>query len=81
MALVRGQWQIENQSHWVRDVTFDEDRSQVRCGNIPQVMAALRNTVVGLMRWAGYTNMAAACRHFAAQPQAALHLIGIALEN
>jgi hypothetical protein len=33
------------------------------------------------MRWAGYTNMAAACRRFAAQPQAALHLIGIALEN
>jgi hypothetical protein len=48
LALVRGQWQIENQSPWVRDVTFDEDRSQVRCGNIPQVMAALRNTTVGL---------------------------------
>jgi len=37
---VRGHWQIENQSHWVRDVTFDEDRSHVRCGHIPQVMAA-----------------------------------------
>jgi predicted transposase YbfD/YdcC len=81
LALVRSHWQIENQSHWVRDVTFDEDRSQVRCGSIPQVMAALRNTVIGLMRWAGYTNIAAACRRFAAQPSAALHLIGIALEN
>lgn len=81
LALVRGHWHIENQSHWVRDVTFDEDRSQVRCGSIPQVMAALRNTVIGLMRWAGHTNMAAACRRFAAQPRAALHLIGIALEN
>jgi predicted transposase YbfD/YdcC len=81
LALVRGQWQIENQSHWGRAVTFDKDRSQVRCGNIPQIMAALRNTVVGVMRWAGYTNIAAACRLFAAQPRAALHLIGIALEN
>jgi predicted transposase YbfD/YdcC len=81
LALVRGQWQIENQSHWVRDVTFDEDRSQVRCGNIPQVMAALRNTVIGGLRWAGYTNIAAACRRFAAQPRAALHLIGITLDN
>jgi predicted transposase YbfD/YdcC len=81
LALVRGQWQIENQSHWVRDVTFDEDRSQVRCDSIPQVMAALRNTVIGLMRWAGHTNIAAACRRFAAQPRAALHLIGIALDN
>ena len=81
LALVRGQWQIENQSHWVRDVTFDEDRSQVRCGNIPQVMAALRNTVIGVLRCAGYTNLAAACRRLAAQPLQALALIGIALEN
>jgi len=81
LALVRGQWQIENQSHWVRDVAFAEDHSQGRRGNIPQVMAALRNTVIGGLRWAGYTNMAAACRQFAVQPRAALHLIGIALEN
>ena len=81
LALVRGQWQIENQSHWVRDVTFDEDRSQVRCGNIPQVMAALRNTTVGLLRWAGHTNIAAACRRLAAQPVQALALIGIEMEN
>src|SRR5262250_357262 len=81
LALVRGQWQIENQSHWVRDITFDEDRSQVRCGNIPQVMAALRNTAIGLLRWAGHTNIAAACRQLAAQPAQALALIGIEVEN
>jgi hypothetical protein len=81
LAWVRGHWYIENKSHWVRDVTFDEDRSQVRCGNIPQVMAALRNTVIGLTRWAGATNIAAACRRFAAQPALALELIGIQLEN
>jgi predicted transposase YbfD/YdcC len=81
LALVRGQWQIENKSHWVREVTFDEDRSQVRCGNIPQVMAALRNTTIGLLRWAGHSNIAAACRRLAAQPLQALALIGIALEN
>ena len=81
LPLVRGQWQIENKSHWVRDVTFDEDRSQVRCGNIPQVMAALRNTAIGLLRGAGYPNIAAACRQLAAQPLQALALIGIELEN
>jgi predicted transposase YbfD/YdcC len=81
LALVRSHWHIENKSHWVRDVTFDEDRSQVRCGNIPQVMAALRNTVIGLTRWAGDTNIAAACRRFAAQPALALGLMGIRLEN
>jgi hypothetical protein len=81
LELVRGHWQIENQSHGVRDVTFDEDRSQVRCGHIPQVMAALRNTTIGLLRWAGYSNMAATCRLLAAQPVRALALIGIQLEN
>ena len=81
LELVRGHWHIENKSHWVRDVTFDEDRSQVRCGNIPQVMAALRNTAIGLLRWAGHTNIAAACRRLAAQPAQALALIGIELEN
>ena len=81
LTLVRGQWQMENQSHWVRDVTFDEDRSQVRCGNLPQVMAALRHTAMGLLRYAGYANIAAAGRRLAAQPLQALALIGIELEN
>jgi Transposase DDE domain len=29
-AWIRGHWQIENALHWVRDVTFAEDLSQVR---------------------------------------------------
>jgi predicted transposase YbfD/YdcC len=81
LAFVRGHWHIENKSHWVCDVTFDEDRSQVRCGNIPHVMAAFRNTAIGLLRWAGHTNIAAACRRLAAQPAQALALIGLTLEN
>ena len=77
LELVRTHWHIENKSHWVRDVTFDEDRSHGRVGSIPQVMAALRNTAIGLMRVAGETNIAAACRRFAAQPWSALALLGI----
>jgi Transposase DDE domain len=77
MELCRGHWGIENRSHWVRDVTFDEDRSTVRSGSLPQIMAALRNTVIGLMRLAGKTNIAAACRRHAAQPQETLDLLGI----
>lgn len=71
LGLVRQPWQIANHVHGVRDVTFEEDRSQVRCGSIPQVMAAFRNTVIGLMHWTGETNIAAACRRFAAQPWSA----------
>ena len=75
LCLCRRHWHIENKSHCVRDVTFDEDRSQVRCGSIPQVIAALRNLTIGLLRWTGETNIAAACRRFAAQPESALALI------
>jgi hypothetical protein len=63
-------------SHWVRDVTFEEGRSQVRKGSIPQVMAALRNQSIGLMRANGHTNIAAACRYHAARPEAASALLG-----
>jgi predicted transposase YbfD/YdcC len=77
LRIVRGHWCIENKSHWVRDVIFDEDRSQVRKGSIPQVMAALRNAAIGLMRWSGERSIATACRRFAAQPWSALALIGI----
>ena len=77
LSLVRQHWSIENKSHWVRDVTYDEDRAQVRCGSIPQTMAALRNLAISLLRLAGETNIAAACRRCAAQPWAALALIGI----
>ena len=81
LAFVRGHGHIENKSPWGRDVTCAADRSQVRCGHIPQVMAALRKTTIGVLRWAGHTNMAAACRQLAAQPAQALALLGIALEN
>jgi predicted transposase YbfD/YdcC len=77
LRIVRGHWCIENKSHWVRDVIYDEDRSQVRKGSIPQVMAALRNTAIGLMRWSGERSIAGACRRFAAQPWSALALLGI----
>lgn len=63
---VQGHWGIENRLHWIRDVTFDEDRSQVRAGAAPQVMATLRNTLISLLRLAGWTNIAHALRHHAA---------------
>jgi predicted transposase YbfD/YdcC len=77
LAISRHHWRIENRSHWVRDVTFDEDRSQVRRASTPQVMAAFRNVAIGLLRVSGETNIAAACRRLAAQPWSALALLGI----
>jgi hypothetical protein len=81
LGIARRHWHIENRSHWVRDVTLDEDRSQVRVGSIPEVMAALRNLTIGLWRCAGATNLAAAGRWYAAHPADALALLGIPREN
>ena len=47
-------------------MTFDEDRSQVRTGAAPQVMATLPNLVISLLRQAGWTNIAHALRNHAA---------------
>src|SRR3954447_18422508 len=76
-AWIRRHWHIENQVHWVRDVTYDEDRSQIRTGTGPQVMAALRNAAIGLLRVAGITNIAAANRHHARDSARPLALLGI----
>lgn len=75
LSLLRGHWTIENKSHYVRDVTFGEDKSQVKKGNLPQVMAALRNAAIALMRLAGHANIAAACRFHAARPKQAMRWV------
>lgn len=62
-AWIQGHWQIENALHWVRDVTFDEDRHQLRTGTGPQVMATLRNTAISLLRLASWSSIAAGLRH------------------
>lgn len=71
----RGHWGIENRLHYVRDRTFDEDRSQVRTGAAPQLMAAVRNLALALLRRAGHANIAAALRTYAARSPAAVALV------
>jgi predicted transposase YbfD/YdcC len=74
---VRGHWGIENRLHYVRDVTFGEDGSQVRTDSAPEVLAALRNSVLGILRQAGWGNIAAALRHNSWQQHSALKLLGL----
>jgi hypothetical protein len=51
LALKRDHWAIENRLHWVRDVSFDEDRCRVRAG--ARALAAIRNLVLSLIRSRG----------------------------
>ena len=47
-AWLRGHWLIES-LHYVRDVIFGEDATQVRSGNAPHTLAAVRNLVISLL--------------------------------
>lgn len=67
-AWVRGHWTVETRLHWVRDVTLDEDRSQVRTGNAPRTMASIRNLAINMLRTNGVTNIARGLRHHAWDP-------------
>lgn len=74
----RGHWSIENSSHYVRDVTYDEDHSRIRKGKGPQVMATLRNLAIGILRFAGFQNIAHGIRELAfGKKSSVLRLIGI----
>ncbi len=81
LQIWREHWHVENKLHWVRDVTFDEDRSQVRTARIPQVMAVLRNVAISLLRVGGAENIAAATRRCAARPSLALAAVGLNLRE
>jgi predicted transposase YbfD/YdcC len=73
-AIARGHWLIEDQLHWVRDMDWDEDRSQVRTGNGPRVMASLRNLAITILRLTGETSIAA-LRYQARRPGRPLQTI------
>lgn len=75
--LVRGHWGIENRVHYVRDVTFDEDRSQAFTGNGPRNLATCRNLAISALRLAGHTNIARALRHIARNITRALSVLGL----
>ncbi len=65
--------------HYVRDVTMGEDAGQIRVGQAPHALAALRNGILSLLRSQGVTRIADALRHHGASVQQALALIGVPL--
>ena len=79
LEINRAHWSIENKVHWVRDVTFDEDRSRVRKQAGPQVMASLRNLAMSMLRMAGADNIAQCLRCCSWNKDRAFRLIGLAI--
>ena len=72
----RDHWGIES-LHWIRDVTFGEDKCQVKLGHAPQNLAAFRNAAISLLRLGGYKEIAATLRDFSYRPLKLLSFLGI----
>ncbi len=69
IASIRGSdadshWAIENAPHWVRDMTYDEDRCRIRTGSGPAAMARVRNFAISALRLGGHDNIARATRYY-----------------
>ena len=77
LAHNRSHWTIENRIHWVRDVTFDEDRSRVRKKAGPQIMASLRNLAISMLRMAGTDNIAQGLRRCSWKMDRVFRFIGL----
>jgi len=75
LAQNRKHWSVENKQHYVLDVTFDEDRSQIRSLNGPMVMTCLRRYAISLLRMKGITNIAQAFRWLWAKPHVAIRMV------
>ena len=61
----------QNRSHYVRDVTFAEDRSRLRTGNAPEILAALRNLVITLIHRHGSSQIVSTRRSLSSHPDRA----------
>jgi predicted transposase YbfD/YdcC len=49
-SLVRGHWQVENNLHWVLDVTFGEDRARIAKKNGAENLSLVRKLALNLLR-------------------------------
>ena len=77
LELNRGHWEIENRLHYVRDVSFDEDRSQIHHPVGARLMASIRNLVISIFRLLGFRYVPDAIRYFARRPEQTYQLLGI----
>jgi predicted transposase YbfD/YdcC len=52
LAAIRLHWGIENQLHWVLDMSFGEDQSRIRQKNAPTNVAIIRHAALNMIRQA-----------------------------
>jgi predicted transposase YbfD/YdcC len=75
LKYMRGYWGIENGLHYRRDRTLHEDATRISQPILAEALAIINNLVIGLVKWCGYDNLAAARRFFSANMEDALDLL------
>lgn len=75
LAYMRDYWGIENGLHYRRDRTLREDATRMTHPTLAEAMAILNNLVIGLVKWRGFHNLAAARRFYAAFTNEAADLL------
>ena len=59
---IRGHWGIENRLHWVKDVVFNGDDSNIRAGNAPGNFSIVRAIALNILRRNGHAFITSAQR-------------------
>lgn len=77
LNLNRGHWAIENQVHYVRDVSMGEDASRIRKGVGPRIMAIFRNLALSLFRTAGIKKIAEKITTFGLNRSSLFKFVGL----
>jgi predicted transposase YbfD/YdcC len=75
LELVRRHWCVENELHYRRDVTFQEDATRFKAWAGAQVLAVINNLVLAVLVRTGHTSIPQARRHYAAHPDEALKCV------
>ncbi len=75
LQLNRHYWGIENRVHSVRDVALREDRSRIRKGALPRLLAAISNFAISLLRLLKVKNIQRRMSQLRFQPNAAVRLL------
>lgn len=75
--VLRGHWQIENNSHRKRDTVWNEDKSTIRTKSGPQVISALTNLVVSIFHRGSVKSFPSANRRFRARPEELFAFLGL----
>jgi predicted transposase YbfD/YdcC len=72
---IQNRWSIENQLHWVRDVTFLEDDAPRKGGHAPVNWAVFHCWLITVVRQLGHQTIPQGIRLLSNQVQQAIHIL------